>query len=506
MKRGGIWINERDFVSFSDPLSGPTSILAGELATRKTSLDFYSIAMYLPDPDPVLRKQGKDQRIYRELLADAHVWSCVTSRRSGVKSLLWAVDRGKAPSRQAKIIKSVFDGLNLYGLITQILDATLFGFSPLEIIWAKNDGLVLPARIVGKPPEWFAFNNGNELVFKSRQNPLGETLPPRKFLCPKNDATYQNPYGERALSRVFWPVAFKKGGLRFWTVFMEKFGMPYLIGKVPRGAPKEEVNNLADTLEAMVQDAIAVIPDDSSVDIKEAGGKAASGGIYQQMVQEMNAEISKAILGQTLTTEIGNKGSYAASNTHFMVRQDIVDSDKKLVENTMNRLIALICELNFADGERPVFSMWKEEAIDLSLATRDKTLAEAGVRLTKTYYQSAYGFGDDEIESVGAPGAAPAGPQFSERPRPMGEGVKYMAPDQQAIDDAVAGMDPQELQRQMEGVLKPVIDLVNKEKDYNTVLDRLAEAYPDMDTSAIEEMLSRAIFVSELWGRLSASE
>ena len=45
----------------------------------------------------------------------------------------------------------------------------------------------------------------------------------------------------------------------------------------------------------------------------------------------MNSEISKAVLGQTLTTEIGSTGSYAAANTHMAVRQDIIDADKNLL-------------------------------------------------------------------------------------------------------------------------------------------------------------------------------
>ena len=37
--------------------------LTDEIATRKRSLNFYSLGYMLPDPDPVLRKQGKDMKI-----------------------------------------------------------------------------------------------------------------------------------------------------------------------------------------------------------------------------------------------------------------------------------------------------------------------------------------------------------------------------------------------------------------------------------------------------------
>ena len=68
--------------------------LSEEIATRKRSINFYSLGTYLPDPDIVLRKQGKDVRIYKELLCDPHVFACVQSRKAGVLSLEWDLNRG----------------------------------------------------------------------------------------------------------------------------------------------------------------------------------------------------------------------------------------------------------------------------------------------------------------------------------------------------------------------------------------------------------------------------
>jgi len=58
----------------------------------------------------------------------------------------------------------------------------------------------------------------------------------------------------------------------------------------------------------------------------------------------------------------------------------------------------------------------------------------------------------------------------------------------------------------MEGVLKPIIDLINESNDYSKVMEKLVETFPDMDTKTIEDMLTRGIFVSELWGMLNASK
>lgn len=493
----GLWINQNTFVEVSDKKS-----LSSEIATRSRSIDYTSLSMYLPDPDPVLKKLGSDIRVYRELQCEPHVWACIQSRKSGVLSMNWDIDRGKAKSRQAKIIREVFEKLDLNRIISEILDAVLWGFQPLEILWEIQDGLILPKDIVGKPPEWFVFGSENELRFKTKNNFLGEALPDMKFLCPQYYASYNNPYGERTLSRVFWPVSFKKGGLKFWVVFTEKFGMPYIIGKHPRGASTGEITNLLDMLENMIQDAVAAIPDDASVEIVESSGKSASADIYKELINLCNGEISKAFLGQTLTTEIGDTGSYAAANTHMEVRQDLVDSDRKLVEQTFNRLIRWIDELNFASVNMPTFTLWQEEDVDKGLAERDKILTEAGVRFTKPYFIRAYGLDEEDIE------IQPVLIKTPTEPSPVKEfaepALKKSAQDE--IDALADSLSDEELQNQAEDFLKPIIALINKGADYNAVMENLAEMYPDMNTDELEEKLTRAIFISDVWGRLNAGK
>ncbi len=86
-----LWINEREYVLFHEAKTS----LVSEIATRKRSIDFYSILQNLPDPDPVLRNKAKIFECTESFYADPHVWACVQSRKSGVLSLEWEIDRGK---------------------------------------------------------------------------------------------------------------------------------------------------------------------------------------------------------------------------------------------------------------------------------------------------------------------------------------------------------------------------------------------------------------------------
>ena len=73
----------------------------------------------------------------------------------------------------------------------------------------------MPEKVIAKPPEWFCFDDDNNLKFRTKENYYGEVVPDKKFLLAQNNPSYNNPYGERTLSRVFWNVTFKKGGLKF---------------------------------------------------------------------------------------------------------------------------------------------------------------------------------------------------------------------------------------------------------------------------------------------------
>lgn len=501
MRKQGIWISENDFVSFQD--GAPTrNTLSSVIASRERSIDFTSaFSMFLPDPDPVLKKLGKDLKVYKELLGDAHVGAVADSRKSGVEKLEWEIDRGKSKSRQAKIITELFENvLDVDKIITEILDAPLFGYKPLEVMWKKMGNFILPASVVGKPPEWFHFNGENELLFKTRNNWNGEKLPPMKFLLAQNDASYENPYGKRVLSRCFWPVTFKRGGYKFWVVFLEKYGMPFIVGKHPRGNDDAQINNLLDMLENMVQDAVAAIPDDSSIEFKESPGRASSSSLYKDFLDYSNMEISKAVLGQTLTTQMQGTGSYAASDTHMQVRKDIVDSDKKIVEGVFNKLIHWITEINFGNqNNMPRFTMYEEEDVDKVQADRDQVLTQTGVKFTKKYFIKNYGF-DEEDFDISDMGQLPSG-EFQ-------EGASTGSPAQDQLEEFknIIEADSEELQAQAEAMLDVIFDLANRTASFEDFKEKVAELYPEMDTDGLVDHMEKAQFISQTWGRLNAEE
>ena len=472
-----------------------------EIATALRAGFVYSLGTILPDPDVILAKAGHPSyEIYRQILTDSKVCACVEQRKAGCLAMLWDIQGDDSNAKAVEIIRQMLQRLDMPQIISNILDAVLWGFQPLEVMWQVVGGLFLPVDIIAKPSHWFRFTADNELRFLSTNERYhGEELQPRKFLLAQHHKEYTNPYGEKVLTKCFWPVTFKKAAWKWWVNSTEKFGSPFIVGKVPRGTDKAEIDQLNEELQALVQDVTAVLPNDTAIEIMDGQAARSSGSgssPHHELIEQCNAEIALAILGQTLTTEVGSNGSYAASKTHNDVRENITAGDKRMVEQTIQKLVEWICELNWPGCIPPKFSMWNEEDVDKEQAERDKTLTETGIKFTKSYYVKTYGLTNDDFEiadQASAPGAMFAAPDLSRHLK----GVKReFEPEDFQLDGA-------KVSEFGKALIGPIIKLIGEGQSYDEVREAIETAYPELNTDDLEEALARAFYVAAVEGNLN---
>lgn len=516
MKPKGLYVSPTQFVSFAE--SGQR--LSDHIATRDRSPDFTALGLYLPNPDPILKKQGKDISVYSDLRSDAHVGGCSRRRKAAVVAMEWRIERAGSSARSAKLAEDVLKRLDMRRVLHEMLDAVLFGWQPLEIIWSPpGAGPIVPQQVLAKPVQWFHFDAQAQLRFKSREQPLyGEALAPRKFLVPAQDASYANPYGFADLSMCFWPTVFKRGGLKFWVTFTEKFGTPWVVGKTPRNTPGPEQDKLLDQLEAMVQDAVAVIPDDASVDIVEAGGKGVSADLYERLLMFCRSEVAIALLGQNQSTEAS--ANRASATAGLEVAKDLRDGDARLCEATINQLLRWVVDSNEGEGApAPKFELYEQEEVNEVQARRDKLLTESGVVFTPAYWQRVYGLeaGDiappEPIAPVVAPTAEAGATAFAEPRTPANTpaigwpSVEPTQPDQTALDAALQALPDSQLQTQMTAMLAPLREQLQRaDTDPQALLGWLAEQFPSLDEAALQDHLARLLFAAQVWGTLNGQD
>jgi phage gp29-like protein len=176
---------------------------------------------------------------------------------------------------------------------------------------------------------------------------------------------------------------------------MEKYGMPILIGKYNRGATKDEAENLAQVLLDMHEDAVIVSPSDIEITLAEAT-RTSSTDLYLEMINFCNTEISKALLSQTLTTELKN-GSLAAAQTHYKIRREIITADAKIAESFINHIIKLIAEINFGEVKSPQIRLTLNDSDNNQKLERDIRLLNAGVPFNLDYWTRTYGLKKEDL-------------------------------------------------------------------------------------------------------------
>lgn len=488
----GIWLSEHNFHSFAEEQPGN---LAEHIATRARSGDFSSFFGLLPNPDQVLRKMGKRIEVYRELASDAHVKGCLRRRRGAVKAMERGFDRGNAKSRVARNLEAIFKDLPMARIIEQACAGADFGYQPFEILWSTGPGLKVPTEIVAKPPEWFGYDQNNQLRFKSRANQIaGEELPPMRFIVARNNPSYLNPYGEADLASAFWPTTFKRGGLKFWVTFTEKYGTPWAVGKQPRTATAADAEELAGKLDRMVRDAVAVVPDDSSVELLTVA-TSANADLFERLLFFCRSEVSIGLLGNNQSIEAtANQASAKAARD---VEVDLRDAMAEMVVEPINQLARWIVDVNYGPGTvAPTYDLWEQEEVDDKLAKRDETLTKAGAKFSPTYFMRAYSLQEGDLV-IDAP-SEPEAPQsaFAEGP--------VLPPDQAAIDAALAQLPSGELDQAMRALIQPALTAIEFADTPEAAHQALMAAYPTMDEGQLQVVLRRAMFVADLVGQAHA--
>ena len=459
---------------------------------------FISFLNILPDPDIVLLKKGEEAKILKDIETDDQVTQSIINRKYRV--LLnenYAVKAGivgeNNVSPQAELVhKMIMEDLEnvvMYDIISALLDACFYGYSVLEIIWEIRNNHYRIKNIIPRPYYWFGFNKDGELIFRG-ENIKEEKVPYGKFIMSRHFPSYENPYGLRLLSRCLWSVAFKKGGVKFFARFLEKYGMPFVVANAVAGASRQEKEIMARDLYAMVQDAVAVLPAGAEVQLHSATANQAD--IFNSYIDRWDKSIAKILQGQTLTSDIGETGSYAAANTHKSVSDDIARADMMMVTSSLNELFWIYTKLNFGDSvPAPNFSYIDNEDLHLR-AELDSKLYNMGVRFNDEYIEQVYGvekkfFTVQEIQAGFPSFSSQDSSGFATQNDKMGSATQnnkdnlnksnadFIELDKQADNNIKALADKLNLK------ISDIKDIINSANDLDEIADKLSELNIDYD-------------------------
>ena len=152
---------------------------------------------------------------------------------------------------------------------------------------------------------------------------------------------------------------------------------------------------------------------------------------------------------------------------------------------------------------RPKFELYEEEAVDKVLAERDKTLTECGVTFTKAYFMRAYNLEDGDLLDVLQPDNDVGQMRRQRRISTDGANFSETTPYRDLSDDLAAGMPSAEvLNAQTDAMLHGLIERLQNVANDEEALAVLAQAYPAMDSEALQNELTKMLFIGQVLSRL----
>jgi len=507
-------------------MSETTNTAAGaglrvEIATlaRDTTYPVSGYTLQTRD-DLLVRRGGVDAlHVYQDLARDGHTGSVLRKRRQAVIAREWTVEpegTGRAEKRAAAIVEAALKRIRFDRACQGLLGAVLTGMAVAEVIWEPaaldmpggTGTWLVPKDIKVRNPRRFRWGHDEQLRLLTREAPLqGIELPERKFITARFWAEEnEDPYGRGLGHDLFWPVYFKRNGVALWNALIDKFGQPFVYAEYPSGTSDKDREELLASIVNAARDGGVVVPQGTLIKFLEtAKGGGAGGSLHAELVSVMNAEISKVVLGETLTTEVGDTGSYAASQTHDGVRDELADADADLLSAELNAtLLTWITEVNLPGVAPPKIWRRKVEAPDLAATAQlDKTLFDMGWERDEASLTEIYGPGYRRKPKPaplkpqpGAEGDAPeeAGDPAPEFAEPT-EAPELLA-DRLARDAAVP-------QGAILDAIRSEVALATSFADLEERLLRLSAAMP---LAPLAEALDQAFAVAHLAGRADVQD
>ena len=455
---------------------------------------------------------------------DPHLFSQLQTRKNAVTGLDYEVipfDSDDPRDKEiAEFVEAQLGGIEGFeDIMLDLLDAIGKGFAVSEIMWSYDEGHVVVDDIRSRHQKRFFWDSVDDsFKVRTQEAPEGIELPKNKFIVHKYKARSGHPSRAGVLRVVAWMYLFKNYTLKDWVAFCEVFGMPLRLGKYQPGASEDDKRALMQALVAIGADAAGIFPDGTAIEFVNTE-KTSSTDLYERLARYCDEQVSKAILGQTLTSDSGG-GSYAQSKTHNDVRHDLTVADCKAIAATLRRdLIRPLVLYNFGEDKRiPYLRFDAEESEDLTqTATVIGTLIrEAGLKVPTSYIYKKFSIpkpeGDEEVATPPGQTAQGAGfGPFSFKAQP-GEPIALKAGDgaghgtQERVDRLAAAAT-----RKSTGAFKkafgPVLKKIENAESLEELRDMMedekavAELFGEMDVSEVEELLQKVMLYANLEGR-----
>jgi phage gp29-like protein len=465
--------------------------------------------------DDVLIRRGKGVELYREVLRDGRAYTVLQKRARALIARDWKVEPASEEPvdvRAAEFVERQLQRLPFDQITLGMLDATLMGFSPSETVWERDGFEVVPRLVKKIDQRRIVFNIDWQPRLLTMENMLdGLPFPERKLMVHRFDEhDGSDPYGFGLGRILFWHVLFKREGVGFWLKALERFATPIPVAEYPFGTLPEDQKRLLDALSGSITGGALAVPAGTKIEFAKA---ALSGQVtHEGWSRYWDEQTAEAVLGETLTTNIGSNGSKAAAETHKDVKDELIDGDADLVGASLqDQLIRWMVEYNFPDAQPPLILRPRSSNVIAEETAKLKKAERQTKDLDNLFRMRREGFAPEKIEETLT--------EIMERPiivcepvepvvdplkigKPGADGTPAFAgPGDPSIVDRFGAASAAIRRGWIERIRTTIDGLLAEGGELADLPQRLLETYPDLETDSLAELIGDAFALAELKGR-----
>ncbi|MEM9968481.1 MAG: DUF935 domain-containing protein [Pseudomonadota bacterium] len=462
---------------------------------------------------------------------DPHYQGVLGTRKRSVSQLPISIEAGEDTPLARKIADELEAWLGREELIDElfdVLDAVGKGYSHTEIIWDYSTGEYRPDRLEWRDPRWFRFDRIN-LKTPVMLDDAGREIPypSFKFIYARIQAKSGLPLRSGLARVATWNWLFKAYTQRDWAIFTQTYGQPLRVGKFGPGASEKDQETLFRAVANIAGDCAAIIPESMMIEFIETGNLGASTDHYERRIDHLDKQISKAVLGQTATTD-AETGGLGSGKEHREVQEDIETADARKLAAIINRdLVIPWVQLNWGpQAKYPRIKLARPEEEDLKhFAEAIAPLVDRGLPVSVSEVMKKFGLSQPEKDDQILLPTAKLDAQVADQPptevnNASTRRFKYplntllqnsqgdtAAQSEEATRGALSASEEmaevlaQLADRAMADVMAQIEAMISSAGSLEELSEMLLAAFPDLEMGAFERALAAGMSVADLAGR-----
>jgi len=395
--------------------------------------------------------------LYRDMLSDNQIQSDLIKRKAAVLGdtiNLQEIDATNPGDVAAKDhCKPLISNGQFTDAVSHCLNSTLWPVAVAEKQFKYIDGTgFILHKIIPVHYQLLDYSKGHLRIFDLDENGKPQSTshfpdPDRYIIHRGHILPMRDQDGGPMRALLFWWLL-RTQSRQWWADLLERFGVPFLKGKYQDEQGKEVLQK---AFRLAVRLGAIVVSKSTEVEVVQTT-TGDSSNAHESFIELCNREISKLIVGQTLSSNVQPTGMGSGTAAfQSEVRADLRKMDAVLLSRTLReQLLTQYCQINNQRGQPPNILFGSDSAAELaSMLNMLKGLNEAGLEPDDdglATLSKSCGFGIRRIQ-----GSQPAIPAFS---------VAALSASGRPHQDSIAPAKSQSLADALTGQLAPLSKII----------------------------------------------